>query len=299
MKPRAFAYFAPHTLDEALTLLAEHGSDARPLAGGQSLVQRMNMREDSPAVLIDLNQIDALGSLHRVLDGALAIGAMTRQQRLIDEEEVRVANPALSATAATVAFRAVRIRGTLGGSVANAEPGAQLPLLLTVLDARAALARRGQRRTVPIANLITGPRATTLAPDELLVEVRVPAISRHTGYAIAEFRRGHSGPPLVVVVALLELGANGAIATARVGVSGACPTPLRLHGIEARLVGQAATRAVFAASVANLTWDATEGDPVLADAALRRRATRALLTRALLESAARATERGRRQEGQA
>lgn len=299
MKPHAFAYFAPRTLDEALALLAEHGPDARPLAGGQSLVQRLNMREESPAVLVDLNPVGALDSLRCEQDGALIIGAMTRQQRLIDADVVRDANPALAATAASVAFRAVRTRGTLGGSVANAEPGAQLPLLLTVLDAQATLARQGQRRTVPVATLLTGARKTTIAPDELLVEVHVPPLGTSMGYAIAEFRRGHSGPPLVAVVALVDLDASGATASARVGVSGATAAPLRLLEVEANLHGQVASPSVFAAMAENVRLDKAEGDPVLADAALRQRATRALLVRALVESVARATERRHQLEGQA
>lgn len=285
MKPRAFDYFAPRTLDEALTLLAEHGPHARPLAGGQSLVQRMNMREESPDVLVDLNRVPELDHLFRTVDGSLRVGAMTRQQHLVLSDDVRAANPALSAVASAVAFPAVRSRGTVGGSVANAEPGAQLPLLLAVLDARATLARRGSRRAASVASLITGSRATTLTADELLIEFAVPPLGRATGYALAEFRRGHSGPPLVSVVALVTLDAAGAVESARLGVSGASDVPLRLRDEEALLAGRLATPEVFAEVAGRAAGRAFgPGDPVLADEALRRRAVRALLVRALAEA---------------
>lgn len=296
MRPRPFAYFAPRTLDDALALLTEYGSRALPLAGGQSLVQRLNMRELGPEALVDLNRIPELDGLRRDTDGALTVGAMTRQQRLVITEEVRAANPALAMVASAVAFPAVRVRGTLGGSLANAESGAQLPLLLTVLDARATIARRGGRRVAPVSTLFLGPRATTLTPDELLIEVAVPSLAPAAGYALGEFRRGHSGPPLVAVVCLLELDDADTIRSARLGVSGATDVPLRLRDEEALLVGQQATPEVFA-EVARVAGErAGAGDPVLADAELRRRATRALLARALAESADLARQRGRQED---
>ncbi len=299
MKPRAFAYFAPRTLDEALSLLAQHGSRARPLAGGQSLVQQMNMREVSPDVVVDLNRVPELDYLRPQADGTLAIGAMTRQQRLVVADEVRSVNPALTMAASAVAFPAIRSRGTLGGSVANAEPGAQLPLLLTALDARATVARQDSRRTTPVSTLFAGPRATTLAPDELLIELSLPPLGPTAGYAIAEFRRGHAGPPLVTVVAMIELDASGAIGTARLGVSGASEVPLRLADEEALLAGRAASPQVFAEAAERAARRVSAGDPVLADAELRRRATRALLARALAQSAALAAARRGRKEEQA
>jgi carbon-monoxide dehydrogenase medium subunit len=295
VKPRPFAYFAPRTLDDALALLAEHGTRALPLAGGQSLVQRLNMRELRPEALVDLNRIPALAGLRRGTEGALIIGAMTRQQRLVTDAEVRAANPALTRIASAVAFPAIRVRGTLGGSVANAEPGAQLPLLLTVLDAQATIARHGSRRVAPVSSLIRGPRATTLAPDELLIELAIPPLAPAAGYALGEFRRGHSGPPLVSVVSVLELDQAGAVRSARLGVSGATEVPLRLSDEEALLIGQPATPEVFAA-VARAAGERTDaGDPVLADAELRRRAMRALLARSLMEAADLARQRGRQE----
>ncbi len=295
MKPRPFAYFAPRTLDEALALLAEHGSQARPLAGGQSLVQQMNLREVNPQVIVDLNRVPELAYVRREADGALMIGAMTRQQRLVDDTEIRAANPALAATANAIAFPAVRSRGTLGGSVANAEPGAQLPLLLTVLDAQVTVARGGSRRTTPVSTLFAGARATTLAPDELVISCTIPVLNPTARYALSEFRRGHSGPPLVSVVAVVGVNDAGAIDAARLGVSGVSEVPLRLHDEEAMLIGRSASPAVFAEVAEQAAARVVMKDQVLADAALRRRATRALLARALAEATALATQR--RHEG--
>ena len=295
MKPRPFDYYAPRTLDEALALLATHGSRAKPLAGGQTLVQRMNMREVSPEVIVDLNLLPELDVLRTEVDGSLAIGAMVRQQRLITSGEIRSANPALAAVASLVAFPAVRVRGTLGGSVANAEPGAQLPLLLSVLDAQASIGRQGGRRTTWVSSLFAPGGGTTLAPEELIVGLSVPPLAPTAGYAVKEFRRGHSGPPLVTVVALVELS-GGVITAARLGVSGASDLPLRLREEEALLVGQSPSAALFAQAARQAASVVDMGDPVLADVGLRRRATQALVERALGEGLALAARRGRNEE---
>src|SRR5690348_11356093 len=134
MKPRAFAYFAPETLDEALGLLAQYGGEARPLAGGQSLTPLMNARTVSPSALVDLNGV--VGLSHLGQDGQiLTLGAMLRQRLLAASIVISVICPPLAETANMVGFPAIRSRGTLGGSLAHAEPGAQLPLLMVLLDA--------------------------------------------------------------------------------------------------------------------------------------------------------------------
>jgi carbon-monoxide dehydrogenase medium subunit len=288
VKPHPFDYFAPRALDEAFALLATYGADACPLAGGQSLVQRMNLREESPAVIVDLNRVPELDVVRRAADGSLGIGAMTRQQRLVDDAAIRAANPALANVAAAVAFPAVRSRGTLGGSVANAEPGAQLPLLLMVLDAHATIASKRNQRTVPVADLFIGMRATTIAPDELLIELHVPPLNPAAGFALHEFRRGHSGPPLIAAIAVVECNSDGRISAVQVGVSGASAIPLRLTDAASSLVGQMATPASFAQVAEQVARQVDLGDPVLADVALRQRATRALVARALLDAIAQA-----------
>jgi carbon-monoxide dehydrogenase medium subunit len=297
MKPRPFDYCAPRSLDEALALLAAYGPEARPLAGGQSLVQRMNLRQESPAVIVDLNRVPELDFRQHAADGALVIGAMTRQQRLVDDVTIRAANPALADVAAAVAFPAVRSRGTLGGNVANAEPGAQLPLLLSVLDAQATIARRDGQRSSPVAALFAGAGVTTLAPDELLIALAVPPLGPTVGVALQEFRRGHSGPPLISVVAVVAVNASGAISAAHVGISGISAVPLRLPEAGAALVGQTTATARFAPVADQAAGLVSRGDPLLADTALRQRATRALVTRALAAALAHAVQRGNKEAG--
>lgn len=288
MKPAAFDYFAPQTLDEALAHLAEYQAGARVLAGGQSLVPLMNLRAVSPAALVDINGIAELDLL-RAEDGQLVVGALMRQQRLATSETIQSRCPLLAEAARKVAFPAIRSRGTLGGSLAHAEPGAQLPLALLTLDAAVTLAGQGRvPRSVPVVAFYRGPFATALAADELLVEVRIPALSLTAGYAVQEYRRGHTGPPLVAVAALLDLADDGTIRLARLSVTGVAEVPLRLRAEEATLVGASPTAALFDTVANRAATQVRQGDAVLADVPLRQRITQTLVGRALADSHRRA-----------
>lgn len=297
MKPPVFAYFAPRTLDEALARLAEHQPRARVLAGGQSLVPLMNMRVVTPEVLIDINRLAELDYV-REEQGHLVVGALTRQQRLVTSAVVQSVCPLLGEAARHVAFPTIRSRGTLGGSLAHAEPGAQLPLALLTLDASVVAARQsGGRRTMPIASFFRGPSETALAADELLIEARIPAAAPTAGCAVHEYRRGHTGPPLVAVAAVLDLAGDGTIRLARLGLAGAAEVPLRLGAAEADLVGNVPTSALFDMVAERAAAHVRRGDAVLADVPLRQRITRALVARALAGSHQRALRRGMEQEG--
>jgi aerobic carbon-monoxide dehydrogenase medium subunit len=284
MKPRAFEYFAPPTLAGALALLAQHGTAARVLAGGQSLVPLMNMRQLSPAVIVDINPLAELAGVHREANGDLVVGALTRQQQLATSDLVRATCSPLEVGAEMTAFPAVRNRGTLGGTIAQAEPGAQLPLVLRLLDASVTLVSARGERLMPLSEIITGVNATSLAPDELLSTVRVPALPPTAGFALREFRRGFAGPPLIAVAALLDLDAAGQIRQARLGVAGADDTPLRLADGEALLAGTTPTDDLFGAVAQRAAARVRRGDAVHADVATRRHVTRALLAQALRES---------------
>src|SRR5258706_15822802 len=196
MKPRALDYYAPASLDEALALLAHYGARARPLAGGQSLVQLMNMREVSPEIIVDLNRAPELAYVHTAAGGGLVVGAITRLQHLATSAAVRGGNAAVTQAANQVAFPAVRSRGTLGGNVAHAEPGAQLPLVLSVLDAQVTVARQGTRRTMPLAAGVGGARANTPAPEDLFADELIPPPPHAAANAIRNISRVYSGPPL-------------------------------------------------------------------------------------------------------
>jgi aerobic carbon-monoxide dehydrogenase medium subunit len=226
MKPAPFRYFAPDTVDEAVALLAEHGDDAKVLAGGQSLVPLMNLRLAQPAVLVDVNGIADLAHV-RDDDGHLAIGALTRHHAVASS-----AHPLLAAAASCIGYPAIRRRGTLGGSVAHADPVAEMPCIALTLDAELVAAGPGGRRTIPAREFFLGYFTTALAPDELLVELRFPAGT--AGWAFQEFAR-RSGDFAIAAVAASVSVAKGAIADARIGIAGVADTPLRAEAAEAAL----------------------------------------------------------------
>lgn len=295
MKPPAFDYFAPTSVDEALALLAERGAEAKVLAGGQSLVQLLNMRLLHPRALVDLNRIPDLGYLRR--DGeTLVVGAMTRQQHAATSDELRAAAPLLFEAVNMTAFPTVRNRGTISGSVAHAELGAQIPLALAMLDGEVTVARRGGTRTVHASQLFVGERATSLAPDELLVALRFPVAAQDMVFAMREYRRGYSGPPLLAAAAGLALGDDGTIRAARLGLSGADDVPLRLGEQEAALVGAKPSDGALRAVAEQAARRVVRADAVLADLALRRRIARTLMLQVLDECLRQTDERRSRPE---
>ena len=187
MKPAPFDYAAPRSLEAALALL---GDESRPLAGGQSLVPMLNFRIAQPARLVDLNAIGELDYL-RCADGALRIGALTRQAALERSELVERRWPLLVEAVRLVGHPAIRSRGTVGGSVAHADPAAELPVALAALDARFHLRSVRGARSLPPSDFFLGPLTTALEPDELLVEIEVPALPEGARAAFVEQARTH------------------------------------------------------------------------------------------------------------
>lgn len=235
MKPRAFAYHAPTTVDQAVALLAEHGFDARPLAGGQSLVPMMNLRFSSPGVLVDLNRIGEL-SYVREQDGALAIGAMTRYAEVQASELVRARLPILVEATEEVGYVGVRNRGTVGGALAHADPVAEWPCLMLALDAELVAAGPAGRRTIQVADFFRGMFTTALEPGELLVEIRLPLRGDHAGWGFQEFARKTGDYALVAVA--VELGVtDGLISRARISLSNMADRPVRATELESAVVG--------------------------------------------------------------
>ncbi len=237
MKPAPFEYHAPRALDEALDLLARHGAEAKVLAGGQSLVPLMNMRLARPALVVDVNRVAGLGEVRPVGDGGLALGALTRQRTLERSPLVRRRAPLLAEAAPLIGHQATRSRGTVGGSCAHADPAAELPACSVALDARLHLASTRGRRTVGAAEFYVGLLATALRPDELLVEVEIPAppLAR-TGTAFAELARRHGDFALVGVAAVIALDDGGVCRAARLVFLGVGDVPQRA-GAVAELLG--------------------------------------------------------------
>ena len=210
MKPAPFEYASPETLDEALALV---GDDSRPLAGGQSLVPMLNFRLARPARLVDLEHVDALAFI--AAGDTLRIGAMTRQAAIERSPEIAARWPLLRQAVRLVGHPQIRARGTIGGSVAHADPKAELPVALAALGARFHVRSAGGARTLAAGELFRGPLMTALAPDELLVEIEVPPLPESARTAFLEQARTHgdfaiAGVAAVVHDAGLTLGLLGA-----------------------------------------------------------------------------------------
>ena len=228
MKPAPFGYAAASSVEEALALLA--APDARPLAGGQSLVPLLNFRLARPSLLVDLNPVVELASCQATAD-ALRIGAMTRQAALLRSGEVAERWPLLTQALAHVGHTATRSRGTLGGSVAHADPRAELPVALAALGARFHVRGRGGDRALTAAEMFVGPYTTALREGELLVEVEVPSPPPGARMAFLEHARTHGDFALGGVAVVLAPGVHAAIA-----LLGAGPVPIRVPVAERALL---------------------------------------------------------------
>ena len=227
------------TLDEALAAL---DGDSKILAGGQSLVPMLNMRLVRPARLVDINAVPGLAGVRALADGGLGIGALTRHEDLLTAPLVRERAALLAAAVAHVGHRAIRNRGTVGGSLAHADPAAELPAALLALDARVTLAGRDGRRRLTLDAFLIGLLTTALTADEILVDVEVPPC-RDVGWGFAEVAR-RAGDFAVAGVAAVLRGRRGA--DARLVAFGAGDRPLRLHGAE-RAIAEAPDGAAAAA----------------------------------------------------
>lgn len=242
MKPPAFDYHAPSTLDDALALLARLGEGAKILAGGQTLVPLLNMRLTHPEALVDLNRIGDLRGVTLERD-SLHIGAMTTHMTLEHDPLVHEHVPLLAEVAGNIAHLQVRTRGTMGGSLVNAAPAAEWPAAVAAL-AGTMVARRadGGERTIAVDEFFTGPMTCALEADEILVGIRVPVPEPDVGSAFVEFARRHGDFALAGVAVLVKTDGNGRITRARIAICGMAEAGARLHGVESLLVGADADR---------------------------------------------------------
>lgn len=208
MKPAPFEYYAPDSLEEALSLLHEHGEDAKVLAGGQSLVPAMNFRIVQPRILIDLNRLRDLGYISGE-NQAVHVGAMTRERDLELSSLVAEHAPLLAEAMPHVAHPQIRNRGTLGGSLANADPAAELPVIMTALEARFRTRNVARERWIPASEFFLGLFTTALAPDEILVEIEIPSMPPHTGWSFLEVAPRAGDYALMGVAVCLQLARAG------------------------------------------------------------------------------------------
>jgi carbon-monoxide dehydrogenase medium subunit len=240
MKPAPFEYFCPATLEEALALLAQHGSDAKPLAGGQSLIPAMNFRLATPAVLVDLNAVASLAHV-TVGDRSIRIGGMTRHRALETNADIAHELPLITETMPFVAHAAIRSRGTIGGSLAHADPAAELPAVMLALEATITLQKQGGVRQVPAAGFFTGLFSTAIEPGEIITEVEVPRVEHRdrTGYAFDEISRRHGDFALAGAAAVVTVDDAGVCTSARVALLSVADRPVIAEQVSRALVGQA------------------------------------------------------------
>lgn len=288
MKPPPFEYHAPSTTLEALQVLSQVGSDGKVLAGGQSLMPLLNLRLARPAHIVDINALQPEIGQIRADNGGLAIGAMTRQRAAERSSLIAERCPLLAEALPLIGHIQIRNRGTIGGSLAHADPASELPAVAVVLNAElVARSARGER-TIPAEGFFVSFLTTALEPDELLVEVRLPGWPEGAGWAYQEVSRRHGDFAMVGVAALVRLNGNGSIAEARLGYTGAAPSPVRAREAEQALNGQQPSAESFAAAaeLAANTLDPV-GD-VHAPAAYRLHVARVLTRRALQTAVSRA-----------
>jgi CO/xanthine dehydrogenase FAD-binding subunit len=287
MKPPPFEYDDPATLDETLALLAEHGDDAKVLAGGQSLVPLLNFRLARPARLVDVNRLEELAYV-RFDDGTLRIGALARHSALERSEEVARRVPLLAQAVALVGHVQIRNRGTVGGSVAHADPAAELPVAFAALDARFRVRSRRGERVLDADELFLMQLTTSLEPDELLTEIELRVPPPRTGSAFVEFARRHGDFALGGAAVVVTLARDGSCERARVALLAASSTPLRCREVEEWLTGHPLDDATLGAAAERAVAGVHPTGDIHGSSEYRRDLVRVMVQRALTQAAERA-----------
>ena len=292
MKPAPVDYAAPDSVEAALALLAEHGFDAKVLAGGQSLIPLLNFRLAQPAVLVDLNRLNDLSYVRESDTGGLLIGAMTRQSALERSRAVASRAPLLAEAVPLIAHPQIRNRGTVGGSLAHADPAAELPVVAVALEARFRLRKPSGDRWVAATDFYTGLMTTALEPEELLVEVELPPLPARTGCAFVELARRHGDYAAAGVAAVVSLDGEGRISRARLVYLSAGDTPTAAREAAGQLEGQLPETSAFSECARLATSREIEPTAdIHATADYKRHLARVLTERALRTAADRAEGR--------
>ncbi len=236
MKPAPFEYHAPESLADVTALLAEHGDDAKVLAGGQSLVPMLALRLTRFEHIIDLNRVDELRGVERA-NGTLTVKSMTRQSVLEHDDAAGAAVPLLAEAIPLIGHFQIRNRGTVGGSIAHADPASELPAVALALDAELEIAGAGGSRRVPAADFFLGTWTTSIESEEILAAVHFPVWQGRAGFAVEEIARRSGDFALAGVVAGVELNEAGAVTRSAIAFLGMAPTPVRAHAAEQALNG--------------------------------------------------------------
>jgi aerobic carbon-monoxide dehydrogenase medium subunit len=287
MIPAAFEYHAPSTLGEATALLTKLGDDAKVLSGGQSLIPLMKLRLANPAHLVDINGIPGLSGI-RESDGVLKIGALTRESELEESQIVRSRYPLLHDTSRVIADPLVRNLATVGGNLAHGDPANDHPATMLALGAEiVAVGPKGERR-VPIASFFTGPFETSLRPDEILTEIRVPSPAARSGGAYLKLERKVGDFATAAVAVQVTLGANGACESVGIGLTNVGLTPIKATKAEASLKGVTPDEAAIKRAAALAAEAAEPSEDLRGSVEYKKDLVRILTARALRKAVERA-----------
>jgi CO/xanthine dehydrogenase FAD-binding subunit len=285
MKMPPFDYACPTSLSEAIALLASRDGDAKALAGGQSLVPMLAFRLAAPALLVDLRKLTELRQI-KITDKGVTLGAMTRWRDIEDDVRLRTAHPLLCAAIAHVAHYQIRNRGTVGGSIAHADPAAEMPGIAVACDAEIAAVGKAGACVIPAGEFFQGPLMTALTSDELIVEVRLPAWPPARRWGFMEFSRRRGDFAMAAAAVFYDQDERGNARNAHVGIIGVGDRPRRLPEVEAVLNGQAIDDAIIAKAEATTSANVEAQEDIHASAAYRRALIGTMVERALKRAAA-------------
>ncbi len=288
MKPPAFEYHRPRSVSEALDCLRTLDGDVKLLAGGQSLVPMLNFRLARPDHLVDLNELDELDYV-RAGEGTIEVGGLVRHHRLTTDPQIGAALPLLAHGAASIGHYAIRRRGTLGGSLAHADPAAQLPLLALLLDAEIVCRSHDGARTVPAADFFQSIMTTALEPGEVIVGVRFPVMAREIGWGFEVFNQRQGDFAIVAVGALLAVDGEGRVCDLKLAIGGVSAKPVRFDDVTARFAGRHPD-AAWLESLADIVQSVCEIEETRISAIFRRELVHALTRRACAAAVTRARE---------
>lgn len=279
MKLPPFEYACPTSISEAVALLAAHDGEAKPLAGGQSLVPMLAFRVASPSLLVDLRKLEVLRQIKITQDGVV-LGAMVRWRDILEDARLLTAHPLLVAAVEHVAHYQIRNRGTVGGSVAHADPAAEMPGIAVTCDAQIAVIGKSGSRVIAADDFFQGPLMTALTSDEIITEIRLPLWPSKRRFGFQEFSR-RRGDFALAAAAVFYDDDDGTTRNAHVGVIGVGDRPLRLPSVEAVLNGQKISEAVIAKAEAAASAAVDPRDDIHASGAYRKALVGVMVERAL------------------
>jgi len=285
MKLPPFEYACPGSIAEAVALLAAHDGEAKPLAGGQSLVPMLAFRVAAPSLLVDLRKVPELRQIKIAADG-VTLGAMVRWRDILEDARLVKAHPLLVAAVGHVAHYQIRNRGTVGGSLAHADPAAELPGIVVTCEAKIAVLGKAGARAIAAADFFRGPLTTALKPDEIITEIRLPAWPARRRFGFAEFARRRGDFALAAVALFYDAAGDGKATNAHVGATGIADRPLRLAAVEQVINGSKIDAATIAEAEAAASAAVDPPDDIHAGGAYRKALIGVMVERALRSAAA-------------